>query len=153
MNKPTKDQQIRELQEALMQQDQVCQVLAERDQKGRRLIWQLVKHLGGVAVIPATPTPILWKLEFQPVPDGTLALTASEMPEPTRDQLDRLANELRGTEKNLAIILENSHLKEYPPQAIEHMLAKDHVIFVNPTWLDADIARTMQQQGGDAGKN
>ncbi len=145
MPKPSKDEQIQQLQEAVMQADQAAQVLFQRDQQSRRLIWQLVKQLGGQVVIPEQPTPMLWKLEFKngDVP-GTLHILASEMPELTREQLDAIANELRGTAQSLAIVLENSSFKEYPPQAIEHMLAKDHVIFVGTVWLDAEAARAMR---------
>lgn len=144
MPKPNKDEQIQQLHEALLQQDHVNQVLCQRDQEARRLIWQLVHQLGGTAMIPQKPTPVLWKLEFKNGPEGTLEMIASEMPDPTKEQLDEVANELRGTEKNLALVLQQTALKEYMPAAIEHMLAKDHVIFVGTVWLDAEAARAMR---------
>jgi len=152
--KPNQNQQkAEELVAAMAQLEQVNHVLFARDAQCRRLLWELVRQMGGTAIIPERATPALWRLEFAKGSDGTIAINALEMAEPSKEQLDALAAELRGTDKRLEAVLETTALKDHPPAIIEHALSKDHVIFAGNIWLDAEIARAMQPQQSDPQKN
>ncbi len=145
-NRPP-DQETLKLIEALQQQDQVIRQLMERDQQGRRLIWQLVQMAGGTVVLPAEPAPVLWTLAFKRTEDADkkIIIAASILAEPTEVTLGQLAAILRGSDKELTVAMEEARLSEYPPSAIERALAEKHVIWsVNDRkWLDAEVARRM----------
>lgn len=119
--------------------EQQLQQLHALNHQQSRLIWQLVNmHPEGVVTISEGTADPLWDLNYsRPDPTGNpslLTVTAARMPEPTDEQIEKLAARLKGQARHPGDDMLAVGLGEYPFHYITQKLAP-LIVLHEGTWL------------------
>ena len=103
----------------------------------QRTLWQVVTEHGGTVTIDEAALNPLWNLTYERM-DGhkfLLKIAAGLLPEPTTEQLERLAAKLAGTKNPPDKAMDELGLGEYPRSYIVKSLLPFVVCTKDGTWL------------------
>jgi hypothetical protein len=106
----------------------------------RRTLWLILQQTGPITV-DETQTHPLWRMKATRLEDGKTKLEATQLPEPTPEQIKEVVDILHGTMTPLEEAMEKTALRDHPPVYIQ-MLITPHIIQAdNGYWVDAALAR------------
>lgn len=106
----------------------------------RRTLWLVLQQTGPITVDESQTHP-LWRMKATRQDGQKVTLEATQLPEPTPEQIKELVEILHGTMTPLEEAMEKTALRDYPPVYI-HMLITPHIIQAdNGYWADAKLAR------------
>lgn len=91
----------------------------------RRTLWLVLKQSGPMTLDESQCHP-LWRMKASRTDDNKVQLEAVQLPEPTDEQLKKLDDILNGTRMELQAAMDQTELKDHPPQYIE-MRLRDRV--------------------------
>lgn len=114
----------------------------------RRTLWLILKQLGPSVIVDENECHPLWRMKSTRMDDGKLRLEAIQLPEPTDEQLKRLDDILNGTRMELQAAMEQTELKDHPPQYIE-MRLRDRVRMAETGyWVAAALCKIADSDPG-----
>lgn len=106
----------------------------------RRTMWLILKQVGPVAVDETKCHP-LWGLKATRLDTGQIHFQASQLPEPTSQQLSQLVEILNGSKTPLPDALAATNLKEHPPAYIAMLLMPTLCQREDGQWVDAVLVQ------------
>jgi len=105
----------------------------------RRTLWLILKQTGKPMIIDERECHPLWRMKATRLGDGRAQLEAVQLPDPTDEQLDHIAEMLNGTRMELDAAMAQTELKDHPPQFIE-MCLHSRVRFADSGyWVNAKL--------------
>jgi hypothetical protein len=103
----------------------------------QRNVWLLLTKMGGSAEIPQEAINPLWELKYEKVEgkEDTVRLIASTLPVPTEEQLEKLANKLRGKRTHPGDAMTEVGLAEHPYSYVVKLLST-RIVIHEGAWID-----------------
>lgn len=111
----------------------------------RRTLWLTVKEAGKPVVVDETLCHPLWQMKCVRIAEGKVELRADQLPDPTEDQLTKLAEVLHGSKTPLDEAMKQTDLSSYPPFYVHMLLMKKVVQADSGYWVDAALADIARQ--------
>lgn len=130
-NEQTPDQkQIDHLNQQLL-------MVFSQNMQQQRLIWQLVKKLGGSVLIDNEDVSPLWALKFQPVEGRKtmVGIVAEALADLSEDQVNKAIAFLKGTSKSIKEAIDDQGLDLYPTYYLQNRMSHA-LIWYNEQWMD-----------------
>jgi len=128
--------QVRELQQQLIQQQLACTKLTMQNMQLTRMAWSLVNKMGGRVEMAPEEIPVLWHLDHsEKGENNTLILKSKVLPDLEESTIIKCADFLRNTTKDLGEAMKEYELHYYPMPYVELRMRK--YIYYDPTgqWL------------------
>lgn len=117
-------------------QEQLMALFAQNLQQ-QRLIWQLVRKLGGKTEINQTEVSPLWALGYKSIAEEgkIIEVRAEELAELSEDQVGRIITFLKGTSKSIKDAMDDQGLDLYPTHYVQNRISHA-IIWFNERWMD-----------------
>lgn len=113
----------------------------------RRTLWLVLKQSGPMILDESQCHP-LWRMKASRTDDNKVKLEAVQLPEPTNEQLTKLTDILNGTRMELQAAMEQTELKDHPPQYIEMRLMDRVRMAETGYWVDAKLCKIADSDPG-----
>lgn len=111
----------------------------------RRTLWLVLQQTGPVEVDEAQCHP-LWRMKATRLDGKRARLEATQLAEPTKEQIAELAEQLNGTMTPMEQAMERTELRDYPP-AYLHMLVLPLVTQnADGYWIDSAFAKVVEKK-------
>jgi hypothetical protein len=141
---PASDTKPSELSPRQLMEAATAQMIYELMQL-RRTLWLVAKQYGPLTVDESKAHP-LWRLKATRLDTGAMHLQATQLPDPTEEQLAALIETLNGSKTPLTDALAVTDLKDHPPAYIAFLLLPKITLREDGYWVDTAL---MQKPPGE----
>lgn len=108
-----------------------------REIQQQRVLWQTIRQFGGSVTVDMEKVDPLWDLKFEAIDKtkpNVVTMTAALLPEPTQEQLEKLASLLLGTSQNPINVQAQVGLPDHPTSYLVARMTPI-VVFDGKKWL------------------
>lgn len=114
----------------------------------RRTLWLILQKTGPVEVDESQCHP-LWRMKASRLGPTHARLEATQLPEPTEEQLAGIVETLHGSRATLEEAMHTTALVDHPPAYIEMLLRSKIMQNDEGYWVDSALARIAQLPPSD----